>query len=53
MRAFCLGPSAAARARALGWRNVVQLPEGAGAEEVVAAIADRGQGAAAGQARNP
>jgi uroporphyrin-III C-methyltransferase/precorrin-2 dehydrogenase/sirohydrochlorin ferrochelatase len=40
LRALCLGPAAAGRARALGWRRVVELGEGAGAEEIAAAIAD-------------
>jgi uroporphyrin-III C-methyltransferase/precorrin-2 dehydrogenase/sirohydrochlorin ferrochelatase len=46
VRAWCLGPSAAERAHALGWRHVVELAEGAGPEAVVAAIADRGWRAA-------
>ncbi|HSN93412.1 MAG TPA: uroporphyrinogen-III C-methyltransferase, partial [Anaeromyxobacteraceae bacterium] len=53
MRAYCLGPSAAERARALGWPEVVLLPEAASPEAIVAAIADRGRSAASGNARSP
>jgi len=38
VRAYCLGPAAARSARALGWPDVVELPEEAGAEAVVAAL---------------
>jgi uroporphyrinogen III methyltransferase/synthase len=41
VRAYCLAPSAAERARSLGWRKVVEVAEGAGPEAVIAAIADR------------
>jgi uroporphyrin-III C-methyltransferase / precorrin-2 dehydrogenase / sirohydrochlorin ferrochelatase len=41
VRAYCLEPAAGRRARELGWRQVVEVPRGAGPEEVVAAIADR------------
>ncbi len=46
-RAWCLGAPAAERARALGWRHVVELAEGAGAEAVVEAVAGRAPRAAA------
>ncbi len=39
VRAYCLGPSAAGRARALGWPNVIELAEGAGPEAIVDSIA--------------
>ncbi len=38
---YCLGPATAERARALGWRKVVALAEGAGPGAIVSAIADR------------
>jgi len=41
VRAICVGRGAAARARALGWTRVIELEEGAGAEAVVAAVAER------------
>lgn len=41
IRAWCLGAGAAERARALGWRQVVELAEGADPEAVIAALADR------------
>ena len=50
VRAFCLGAPAAERARALGWRHVIGLAEGAEPEAVVEAVAGRGQ-RAAGDAR--
>ncbi|HZY03990.1 MAG TPA: uroporphyrinogen-III C-methyltransferase, partial [Anaeromyxobacteraceae bacterium] len=50
VRAYCLGAPAAERARALGWRHVVGLAEGAAPEAVVEAVAGRGQ-RAAGDAR--
>jgi len=40
-RAYCLGPAAARRARAAGWRHVVELPDGEIPEAVAAAVADR------------
>jgi uroporphyrin-III C-methyltransferase / precorrin-2 dehydrogenase / sirohydrochlorin ferrochelatase len=45
--AYCLGRAAAERARELGWR-VVELPEGAGAADVVAAVRGGGRAAALG-----
>ncbi len=39
MHAYCLGAAAAERARALGWRHVTELAEGAVPEALVAAIA--------------
>ena len=45
-RAYCLGRAAAARARGLGWRTVVELAEDAEPEAVAAAVAD-GTGVAA------
>jgi uroporphyrin-III C-methyltransferase / precorrin-2 dehydrogenase / sirohydrochlorin ferrochelatase len=51
VRAWCLEPSAAERARALGWPHVVLVAERAGPESIVAAIADRGPRAASGCAR--
>jgi uroporphyrin-III C-methyltransferase/precorrin-2 dehydrogenase/sirohydrochlorin ferrochelatase len=51
MRAFCLGPAAAERARALGWRHVVEIHEGAGPAEIVGAIAGRGASVASENAR--
>ena len=50
VRAWCLGPGAAERARALGWRHVLELEERAGPEAIVAAIAGRAPRAAAGSA---
>lgn len=50
--AYCLGQAAAERAHALGWRNVVELPEAAGAEDVLAAVAGRSAGIALEGARN-
>ncbi|HEY6098956.1 MAG TPA: hypothetical protein VIW03_05975, partial [Anaeromyxobacter sp.] len=50
--AYCLGRAAASRARALGWRNVVELDGAADADAVAVAIADRGPLAALGGARN-
>ena len=43
---YCLEPSAARRARELGWRQVVEIPAQAGPEAVVTAIADRERSAA-------
>jgi uroporphyrinogen III methyltransferase/synthase len=51
VRAWCLGAAAAGRARALGWPNVVELPAGAAPEALVAALAERGRGAACARAR--
>ncbi len=48
MNAYCLGSATVVRARALGWRNVIELAEGAAPEAVVAAIAARSQLAAFG-----
>ncbi|HEU4383474.1 MAG TPA: siroheme synthase CysG [Anaeromyxobacteraceae bacterium] len=48
VRVYCLGAEAAERARALGWRHVVELAEGAEPHAVVEAVAGRGQRAAAG-----
>jgi len=45
--AYCLGEPAAGRARALGWRRVLQLAAEAGPEALVAVIADRELRAAA------
>jgi uroporphyrin-III C-methyltransferase/precorrin-2 dehydrogenase/sirohydrochlorin ferrochelatase len=51
MRAWCLGAPAAERARALGWMQVVELPEEAGPAAVVAAVAGRAlRAAGAGEA---
>jgi len=44
--AYCLGRAAAERARALGWRNVVELTDATDAEGIVAAVAGRGPGIA-------
>ncbi len=41
MEAHCLGSAAVVRARALAWRHVIELAEGASAEAVVAAVAAR------------
>jgi uroporphyrin-III C-methyltransferase/precorrin-2 dehydrogenase/sirohydrochlorin ferrochelatase len=41
-RAYCLGPAAAGRARALGWSHVVELAEGAAPGAVIAAVGERG-----------
>jgi uroporphyrin-III C-methyltransferase/precorrin-2 dehydrogenase/sirohydrochlorin ferrochelatase len=38
VHAYCLGAAAAGRARALGWRQVIEIAEGADPETVVAAI---------------
>ncbi len=38
VRAWCLGPEAAERARRRGWRRVEQLPVGVAAEQLVARI---------------
>jgi uroporphyrin-III C-methyltransferase / precorrin-2 dehydrogenase / sirohydrochlorin ferrochelatase len=51
-RAYCLGPEAAGRARALGWGHVVELDGGAGTDEIVAAIGDSGLAAAVGGRRD-
>jgi len=51
-RAYCLAQSAAARARALGWRHVIEIAEGADPEAVVAAIGDRAARAAFENARD-
>jgi uroporphyrin-III C-methyltransferase/precorrin-2 dehydrogenase/sirohydrochlorin ferrochelatase len=48
VRAYCLGREAADRARSLGWGRVVELGEGGGAEELLAAVADAGLAAALG-----
>jgi uroporphyrinogen III methyltransferase/synthase len=53
MRALCLGPSTAARARALGWRHVVELPVGGEPDQIVAALSGRAERAASGNARSP
>ena len=45
-RAICLGGAAAGRARALGWREVVELAEQADPQAVVEAVAGRGRPAA-------
>lgn len=37
-RAICLGAEAAGTARSRGWQNVVELPEGAGADAVAKAL---------------
>ncbi len=52
MRAYCLGPAAAERAHALGWRHVVELAAGAGPDAVVAAVVDRTARAGFGCARD-
>jgi uroporphyrin-III C-methyltransferase/precorrin-2 dehydrogenase/sirohydrochlorin ferrochelatase len=52
VRAYCLGRSAADRARALGWPSVVELAEVADAEDLVAAVADAGDAAALGAGRD-
>jgi uroporphyrin-III C-methyltransferase len=41
VRAWCLGRPAAVRAEELGWPHVIALAEGAGPEEIVAAVLDR------------
>ena len=51
VRALCLGPATAERARARGWRHVIELAEGMAPEAVVAAIGDRSPRAASGGAR--
>jgi uroporphyrin-III C-methyltransferase/precorrin-2 dehydrogenase/sirohydrochlorin ferrochelatase len=51
VRALCLGPATAERARARGWKHVLELDERMAPEAVVAAIGDRGQRAASGGAR--
>lgn len=48
MNAYCLGSATVVRARALGWRNVIELAEGAAPEAIVAAIAARSHLAAFG-----
>jgi uroporphyrin-III C-methyltransferase/precorrin-2 dehydrogenase/sirohydrochlorin ferrochelatase len=45
-RAICLGGATAERARALGWREVVELAEQADPQAVVEAVAGRGRPAA-------
>jgi uroporphyrin-III C-methyltransferase / precorrin-2 dehydrogenase / sirohydrochlorin ferrochelatase len=52
VRAYCLGLSAAARARALGWPSVVDLAGEADPEAVIAAIAEAGAAAALGAGRD-
>ena len=51
VRALCLGSTTAERARARGWRHVIELAEGMAPEAVVAAIGDRSPRAASGGAR--
>ncbi len=51
VRAYCLSSGTAERARAHGWRHVLELAEGMTPEAVVAAIADRSPRAASGSAR--
>jgi uroporphyrin-III C-methyltransferase/precorrin-2 dehydrogenase/sirohydrochlorin ferrochelatase len=48
VRAWCVGPAAAARARALGWGQVIELPESAGPAAVVAALAGQSLRVASG-----
>ena len=52
LRAYCLGREAAARARALGWRGVVELGDAAGAEDVLAAVTHVALAAASGGGRD-
>jgi len=40
--AWCRGEAAAARARELGWREVVELPESASADDLITAMIERG-----------
>jgi hypothetical protein len=48
--AWCVGSAAAERARARGWRSVVEV-DGDGPDAVVAAVAERNQRAAFAGAR--
>lgn len=53
LRAFCFAPEAAAHARALGWRRVIELGGEGGSEAIVAALAGecaRAAAAAGGEA---